>query len=110
MNLEQLSELMQGHQTLRIEATCYDCNADVTFIAKRTSETDITIAGGAALMTPSDWNTEKILFKCEKCFAENPHFNRPTEVYSRVVGYLRPVQNWNPAKRDEFGMRKEYRI
>ena len=28
------------------------------------------------------------------------------EVYSRVVGYLRPVQGWNNGKKEEFGMRK----
>ncbi len=32
-----------------------------------------------------------------------------TEVYSRVVGYLRPVQNWNAGKREEFRQRQEYR-
>lgn len=26
----------------------------------------------------------------------------PTEVYSRVVGYYRPVQNWNKGKAEEF--------
>lgn len=26
----------------------------------------------------------------------------PTEVYSRVVGYYRPVQNWNKGKMEEF--------
>ena len=26
----------------------------------------------------------------------------PCEVYSRVVGYLRPVSSWNVAKQDEF--------
>ena len=30
------------------------------------------------------------------------------EVYSRVVGYLRPVQNWNKGKKEEFAMRKTY--
>ncbi len=29
----------------------------------------------------------------------------PTEVYSRVVGYFRPVQNWNKGKVEEFGER-----
>ncbi len=29
----------------------------------------------------------------------------PTEVYSRVVGYYRPVQNWNDGKRREFSSR-----
>lgn len=26
----------------------------------------------------------------------------PCEVYSRIVGYLRPVQNWNDGKKQEF--------
>ena len=26
----------------------------------------------------------------------------PCEVYSRIVGYLRPIQNWNTAKQQEF--------
>lgn len=26
----------------------------------------------------------------------------PCEVYSRIVGYLRPVQDWNPGKKQEF--------
>ena len=29
-----------------------------------------------------------------------------TEVYSRIVGYYRPVQSWNNGKREEFGDRK----
>lgn len=32
------------------------------------------------------------------------------EVYSRVVGYLRPVQNWNKGKREEFAMRKNIKM
>ena len=32
---------------------------------------------------------------CEKC-------GSPTEVYSRIVGYLRPVSNWNLGKKEEF--------
>lgn len=30
------------------------------------------------------------------------------EVYSRVVGYLRPVKQWNDGKQAEFYDRKEY--
>ena len=32
----------------------------------------------------------------------------PCEVYSRIVGYLRPVQNWNPGKQQEFKERKKF--
>lgn len=31
------------------------------------------------------------------------------EVYSRVVGYFRPVKSWNRGKQEEFGDRREYR-
>jgi len=40
--------------------------------------------------------------KCTTC-------NKETEVYSRVVGYLRPVKQWNDGKRAEFNLRKTYK-
>jgi len=33
---------------------------------------------------------------------------QPCEVYSRVVGYLSPVQRWNDGKQAEYGDRKTY--
>jgi len=32
------------------------------------------------------------------------------EVYSRVVGYYRPVQHWNDGKREEFKDRKLFQV
>lgn len=32
------------------------------------------------------------------------------EVYSRVVGYLRPVHQWNDGKQAEFSNRKTYKV
>lgn len=32
----------------------------------------------------------------------------PVEVYSRVVGYFRPVNQWNKGKKEEFTERKTY--
>ena len=34
----------------------------------------------------------------------------PVEVYSRIVGYYRPVQQWNPGKKEEFKQRKYLEI
>jgi ribonucleoside-triphosphate reductase len=34
----------------------------------------------------------------------------PCEVYSRIVGYLRPVRNWNEGKRREFADRKTFKV
>ena len=37
-----------------------------------------------------------------------PYCGRPTEVYSRITGYYRPLSNWNKGKSQEFLDRKEY--
>jgi ribonucleoside-triphosphate reductase len=42
-------------------------------------------------------------FTCPEC-------GEPAEVWSRVVGYLRPVQNFNTGKREEYQLRKKYLI
>jgi len=39
-----------------------------------------------------------------------PRCGKKTEVYSRVVGYIRPVQQWNEGKQHEFSQRKTYRV
>lgn len=39
-----------------------------------------------------------------------PECGAATEVWSRVVGYLRPVQNFNTGKREEYDQRKKYVI
>ena len=39
-----------------------------------------------------------------------PHCGNKTEVYSRITGYYRPVQNWNDGKTQEFKDRKVYDI
>ena len=40
--------------------------------------------------------------------AHCPKCNEPCEVYSRVVGFLRPVEQWNKGKQAEFAMREHY--
>ena len=42
-------------------------------------------------------------YVCPKC-------GEATEVYSRITGYYRPVQNWNAGKTQEYKERKEYNI
>ncbi len=39
-----------------------------------------------------------------------PHCGAKTEVYSRITGYYRPVQNWNEGKLQEYANRTEYDI
>lgn len=42
--------------------------------------------------------------------ASDGRCGQPSEVYSRVVGYFRPVQNWNVGKQEEFRQRKTYAV
>ncbi len=44
-------------------------------------------------------------FTCPKCLIV-----QPCEVYSRIVGYIRPIQQWHPGKREEFKERLEFKI
>ena len=41
---------------------------------------------------------------------ECPHCGQRTEIYSRITGYYRPVQNWNDGKLQEYANRTEYDI
>jgi ribonucleoside-triphosphate reductase len=48
-------------------------------------------------------------------YVKGEHFTCPDcgeecEVYSRIVGYIRPVNHWNKGKQAEFDVRKTYKI
>lgn len=62
------------------------------------------------LIKPGDsnvsfWKKEKA-YRCEKCTNKRVG----TEVYSRIVGYIRPVQQWNVGKSAEFCDRKTFKV
>jgi anaerobic ribonucleoside-triphosphate reductase len=50
--------------------------------------------------------------KCPKCGAEEidvcPICGKPVDVYSRIVGYMRPITTWNPGKLAELDDRVNY--
>ncbi|MCM8818162.1 MAG: ribonucleoside triphosphate reductase [Candidatus Omnitrophica bacterium] len=50
---------------------------------------------------PEDGYMSGEYFNCPKC-------GKNTEVYSRIVGYLRPVSQWNKGKFEEFKLRKKF--
>lgn len=52
--------------------------------------------------SPVEKPVEELVEEEERCI--------PCEVYSRIVGYLRPVQNWNEGKRQEFEERRTFTI
>ena len=44
-------------------------------------------------------------FECPKCTIK-----QPCEVYTRIVGYYRPIQQWNFGKQQEFKERREFKV
>lgn len=83
---------------------CYDCKRELKL--QKNGKLD-----GKELVYED--NGEKIaILKCSKCFEKNPELTnfRKCEVYSRIVGYLRPIAQWNEGKKKEYKQRKEYNI
>ena len=48
-------------------------------------------------------------YKCKECYEDKPEISQDALVYSRVVGYLTTVNNWNKGKRNEYAKRKVYK-
>lgn len=48
--------------------------------------------------------------KCEDCYNADQVLRnfQEAEVYSRIVGYIRPIKNWNPGKSAEYNDRKVF--
>jgi predicted secreted protein len=81
---------------------CHDCKKEIGLNGE-------LIENGVYLSY--DNNGEKInIFKCNECYAKSPALTnfRECEVYSRVVGYIRPVQQWHKGKKQEYGERAEF--
>ncbi len=52
------------------------------------------------------------IFKCTECFEKDKSLDnyKVSEVYSRVVGYIRPIAQFNVGKQQEYSDRKEYKL
>lgn len=53
---------------------------------------------------------DKTFFKCAACYQQDSVLRnyQDTEVYSRIVGYIRPTRQWNVGKAQEYRDRKEF--
>ncbi|MCX6764255.1 MAG: hypothetical protein NTU58_00915 [Candidatus Nealsonbacteria bacterium] len=83
---------------------CHDCKKEIKIKSNGTLK-------GKELVYED--NGEKIaILKCNECFEKNPGLTnfRKCEVYSRIVGYLRPIAQWNEGKKQEYKARKDYKI
>ena len=113
LDLIEALEHQESLQTLYTGGTVFH-----TFLGER-------IQGAAAklLLRKMTANTRLPYFTLTPTFSVCPdhgylsgeHFKCPTcggdcEVYSRVVGYYRPVKNWNAGKQEEFRLRRTFKV
>ena len=94
---------------LAFEGHCHKCKCPVTVTADVDEDGKLTIAGGAVYYSGQP---KALYLKCDKCFAKNSELRnfQPCLVYSRVVGFYRPVGDWNEGKQAEFKARKTFSI
>jgi hypothetical protein len=103
-DLKRIEKLFIRYKTnkLGFRGLCYDCNKQVTIKADVDDDGKLTIQGGALYFT----NWGGTLMKCDECFNKDKKVHRKIDVYSRIVGYMRPVDNWNIGKQAEWKRRK----
>lgn len=106
MSIERLHEIMEENSDkdfISWKGNCHDCSADTEVRATPVPE-GIRIEGGSVY----EPETNKFFIKCGDCYERDAVLKnyQNCEVYSRVVGYLRPVAQWNDAKQEEFENRK----
>jgi hypothetical protein len=108
MSAQRLYDLFEADPdrgVLSWSGHCHDCHLEVQVTAVARPD-GIHIAGGA-VYEPVDG---QFILKCDACHRKDPILRnyQPCEVYSRVVGYLRPVAQWNDGKQAEFHLRKTF--
>ena len=84
---------------------CYDCGKKIYLDAQKG-----VIDGFLLEYDTPDGKVQ--IFKCKPCYKKDTglHDFQKCEVYSRVVGYIRPVQQWNLGKQEEYNQRKNYKL
>ncbi len=89
---------------IAVNKKCHDCGKGIDIEGKE-------IKNGLRLNYKEGEETIEV-FKCKDCFESNPSLNnfRKCEVYSRIVGYIRPIRQWHVGKKQEFKEREEFKV
>ena len=72
-------------------------------IAENTRVVYFSITPTISVCRRCGWSSVGTYWECPRCGYE-------TDVWSRIVGYYRPVRSWNPGKKAEFKLRQPYRL
>jgi len=114
MKIEELHDLFDREQTKEIafEGKCHDCKREIIVLAEA-ERTGFKITGGAVYKVYDAElykGKDRFSVKCNDCYEKERLLTgyQECEIYSRIVGYLRPVSQWNVGKQQEFRDRKMF--
>jgi len=84
-----------------MENKCHDCKKEIVIDSNE-------IKNGLLLKYGEDIE----IFKCQDCYKKSTALTnyQKCEVYTRIVGYHRPVGQFNIGKKQEYQEREEYKI
>ena len=106
-----LQQLFEKHKDpiMEFNGTCHDCSKEISVVVEMEDDGRTTMIGGY-LYTPK--GMDKKFLKCETCHDKDSVLRnyQECEVFSRVVGYLRPVKQWNKGKQEEFKERVNFNV
>lgn len=107
MKIEEIKKELETENKL-YRGICHDCGAHVEVTATLREDGAIVIGGTGSVYKIRQGVEDRYYFKCNSCFKKDKTLRnyQNCEVYSRAVGYLRPVQQWNAGKKEEFKTRK----
>ena len=113
MTKDELQELFEQEQCRELawKGVCHDCGKEVIIVAWIKNDGELTVFGGAIYHPIMDREGSKGTFlKCDSCFQQDSILRNyyPVNAYSRVVGYLQPINQWNPGKQAEFQKRTAF--
>lgn len=112
-DLQKYFEMAESNR-IRFEGSCHDCGIDVCIDIDIDEEGKIVVTGGAVYHPQIGRlkDTSTFFVKCDKCYENDERLRnfQPCDVYSRIVGYLRPVRQWNVGKQAEFKKRKVFNL
>ena len=112
MKIEEIQKQLETDE-IAFHGNCHDCGIPVDILCNINENSEIEINGGA-IYNPKIGIplVEQQFFKCDVCFQKDKVLRnyQKCEVYSRIVGYLRPIEQWNKGKVEEFKQRKEFMI
>ena len=114
MTQKRLLELLKQNKCdiLEFQGECHDCGKKLSIQAGIDKEGAYALGGAVYEVQPPSIHETNIFLKCHDFFQKDKILRNyvPCEVYSRVVGYLRPLSQWNKGKQAEFNDRINFNI